>query len=53
MMEMKEVELAETERAVPIIFWPKKLGSFRIFADYRKQNVMTERYFYPINRTDE
>lgn len=53
MLQMKVIELAKTEWAVPIVFAPNKYGSHSFGVDYRKLNLVTERDFYPILRGDE
>lgn len=42
-LEMKLIEPAETERAAPVVFVPKKVGSFTFLVEHRKLNAVTER----------
>lgn len=52
-LEMRVIESVETEWAVPILLAPKKDGSLRFCAPYRKLNAVTLRESHCITLKDE
>jgi hypothetical protein len=43
----------ETTQLSPIVILPKKNGKLRIYIDFRKLNVATKKYPYPLPFTNE
>lgn len=47
------IEPAQSERASPVVFYPKADGTLRFCFDYRRLNLATMKASYPIPRMDE
>ncbi|CAI7739236.1 unnamed protein product [Closterium sp. NIES-54] len=53
LLEKKIIRPSSSPFAAPILFTPKKVGSFCMCIDYRALNRVTVKSRYPIPRTDE
>lgn len=53
MEEAGVVDVAVVDWALPVVFVPKKIESFRFCADYCRLNAVTIRGSYPVSRMKE